>query len=181
MKSAKVPRDFILQAIQRQYAYDVYTGVLSKGGKTVGKVKPGTSYLYAGVIVSDPSYLTVQCNLPSTVSCGISTTANGRVRRLTTNNRIDNLRLSTRAENNRNKGKMRTRPTTSRYVGVSYHKGKGKWQAYITCDGKRLHLGTFPTEEEAARSYDAAALRLFGRFARPNFPVVGNETTSSPS
>ena len=63
---------------------------------------------------------------------------------------------------------------TSRYKGVSWSKkvSNTKWTAQIQEDGKKTHLGIFNSEEEAARKYDEAAVRL----GRPlNFPATGEE------
>ncbi len=87
-------------------------------------------------------------------------------------NRLDNtranLRVCTRPENARNKGKLHA--TSSRFRGVSYRKCSGKWAARIRFKGKCIHLGYFTDEEEAARAYDRKAVELFGEFARLNFP-----------
>lgn len=87
-------------------------------------------------------------------------------------NRLDNtrtnLRLSTRAENARNTGKQRN--TSSRFKGVDYSRYNEKWRARLRCHGKRISLGYFDVEEDAARAYDLAAVQYFGEFARLNFP-----------
>ncbi|MGA7730337.1 MAG: hypothetical protein WCD37_03580 [Chloroflexia bacterium] len=47
---------------------------------------------------------------------------------------------------------------------------RNPWVARIKRYGVGYYLGVFPTVEAAARAYDAAAVRLFGEFARLNFP-----------
>jgi hypothetical protein len=82
-------------------------------------------------------------------------------------NRRANLRLATHSQNQWNKRKMEN--TTSRFVGVSFRENRGKWTAYIGVAGKRIWLGNFDSEIEAARVYDEAAKKYRGEFARLNF------------
>lgn len=69
-------------------------------------------------------------------------------------NRIGNLRLSTKAENGQNRAARKT--STSGLVGVSQIKGKAVWEAYIRVNRVKIHLGLFPTKEDAGFAYAAA-------------------------
>jgi AP2 domain. len=89
------------------------------------------------------------------------------------NNQKDNLRICTRRDNSRNKRMPKRPKTISRFKGV-YPSANGKWVAVISFtddQGKHSsHLGTFTEDMQAARAYDAAALAIFGEFARLNLP-----------
>lgn len=79
-------------------------------------------------------------------------------------NRIINLRLATRTENNWN---TRARAdNTSGFKGVYYHKTNNRWVAKIQRDGRRLFLGCFPTKEAAAAAVIAVRADLHGQYAR---------------
>lgn len=69
-------------------------------------------------------------------------------------NRIANLRITTRSENVCNTGLRST--NTSGYPGVSWHRGKGRWRAAIRLNGRKIHLGYFDQAEAAGAAYAAA-------------------------
>lgn len=69
-------------------------------------------------------------------------------------NRIENLRECSIAENNQNlsclpKGKAKS----SRFIGVYWYKRRNCWRAAIKHNGKKIDLGNYKTEEEAFQAY----------------------------
>lgn len=75
-------------------------------------------------------------------------------------NRIENLRECTQAQNMANRNLQAN--NTSGFKGVTKAKTQGKWLAYV---GRR-HLGTFDTPEAAHEAHKNAALALYGEFTR---------------
>lgn len=85
-------------------------------------------------------------------------------------NRRRNLRPATPAQNAQNR---RPHPgTSSRYKGVGWNRRGRNWTAVINLAGRRLYLGHFTNEEDAALAYNAAALEAWGDYAWLN-PVDG--------
>lgn len=83
-------------------------------------------------------------------------------------NQRHNLRPATRGQNMGNRRLPQNSATG--FKGVTKRKVGYRYQAQIGANGKHYYLGNFATAEEAARAYDAAAIRHFGEFARLNFP-----------
>lgn len=77
------------------------------------------------------------------------------------NNRLNNLRPASNIQNCRNQKKSR-----AGLKGATWHRATGKWAAQIRTPGKNNHLGLYATEEEAHAAYCAAAVGIYGEFAR---------------
>lgn len=80
------------------------------------------------------------------------------------NNRIENLRESTTAQNSYN-SKLRV-DNKSGVKGISWF--KGKWVVHVRIPGKHLYLGRFVTLEEAKAVIEKARNEHHGDFARHN-------------
>ena len=84
----------------------------------------------------------------------------------TLDNRKQNLRLCSIAENNRNVGKRKN--NISGYKGVFLNKKISKWFAQVSFEKKGIYLGSFSSKKDAARAYNRAAIKYFGKFAQLN-------------
>lgn len=80
------------------------------------------------------------------------------------NNKIENLRVASRSENNYNQ-KMR-KDNTSGIKGVSFSKSHKKWRAFIQVDKQYKHLGYFDSAEKATKAIKKVRKQLHGEFAR---------------
>jgi hypothetical protein len=109
-------------------------------------------------------------------------------------NRRENLRICTAAENSYNKTKVikknnnidendreeiddqdnkkpkKVKKIQSKYKGVRQD-NKTEWSATITKDGKKYEMKHLPDEITAAKMYDIMSEELFGNFSAKNNPV----------
>jgi hypothetical protein len=92
----------------------------------------------------------------------------------------ENLRID--VNGHMNHADQHKTPGTSRFKGVYWNKGSGKWHSRIRVphsgpgQGVRFNLGYFTSEIDAAKAYDAKARELFGCYARLNFPAPGERS-----
>lgn len=73
------------------------------------------------------------------------------------NNRLENFRAVSNAENHRNRRNQSN--NTSGVSGVGWHKASRKWQAYIAVNRKDVHLGYFTNKDEAISARKAAEIK----------------------
>ena len=90
-------------------------------------------------------------------------------------NRRQNIRVCTRAENMRNASIK----NSTGFRGAYHDPANNRYRAEIKVDGARIRLGSFRTAIEAALAYDDAAAQLHGEFATLNFPPVSGSDLAS--
>lgn len=89
------------------------------------------------------------------------------INRNSLDNRRENLRLANSSQNKLNRN-LQSNNTTG-YRGIWLQCDGKKWGATLKLNGKKTHLGVFPTKEEAAAAYDRAAREAQGEF------FIGND------
>ena len=90
----------------------------------------------------------------------------------TLDNRKENLRVCTNAQNCWNREKNKN--NTYGYKGIKFDARRrlAPWQVYVGHHGNRIYVGNYATPEEAARAYDKKAKELHGDYARLNFSEI---------
>jgi hypothetical protein len=86
-------------------------------------------------------------------------------------NRLENLRLVTNAENLRGYAKV-VKGSSSKYRGVSICGRTNRWLASVCYNGKRFFVGSFASQVAAALARDIKALEL-------GYPVEGTNFFSA--
>ncbi len=92
-------------------------------------------------------------------------------------NRRSNLRRCTLSQNSINCA--RRGGLASRFRGV-HHLPPASWQARIQANRLVINLGTYSSEEDAARAYNRAAIERHGEFARLNDVPETTRASSTP-
>lgn len=81
------------------------------------------------------------------------------------NNLRENLRIATKAQNMRNRGKQKN--NTSGYKGVGWDSERGRWKVQLRANRKNI-MKRFLELKEAVEFYNQVALKYHSKFARLN-------------
>jgi len=74
------------------------------------------------------------------------------------NNCIENLRVVNNQQNSQNRSHRKN--CSSKFKGVCFYKRDKKWHAYLDYNKKRIHIGYFDNEIEAAEAYNKKAIEF---------------------
>ena len=92
------------------------------------------------------------------------------------NNRIENLRLATRSENQRNRQHLDKRNRTG-FTGVFWHKDHKRWEVNIRVNRRTIYIGSYLDKHDAIKARRLAEAKHFGEFApaRNHWPSIQGE------
>lgn len=144
------------EKLNEVFQYNVdgsFTVKIKIGYRVVGQILSGSidSYGYARLRVSGKQYIFHRLvwiyhhgDIPKTHQID-------HINGIKHDNRIENLRLATIAENAQNVNKRTD--NSSGCIGVSWYKPLQKWRVQIQVHKRKLHLGYFNTKIEASDTY----------------------------
>jgi hypothetical protein len=94
------------------------------------------------------------------------------INRNTLDNRRCNLRVCDNSQNSMNKIKKKSK---SNYKGVYQRNDTKKYEASICVRGKRIKLGCYENEDQAAIAYNMASIAHHGEFSNININIMMNK------
>ncbi len=135
--------------------------LLRKAGDTAGSFDKRTGYIFirAG---GDHSWVAAHRFALFCLSGDVPPDEVDHINGIRNDNRAVNLRIATKHQNQRNA--RRRKDNSTGFKGV--RRDGLRFSARCRVGGKRVHLGTFDTAEEAHNAYLAAAAESYGDFAR---------------
>lgn len=172
-------------AMLKEWQVDTENGIVysRRTGKSIGSIHKVTGYVVIGKWANGKDYNIKRSNviwwgkylkMPS-VKMDIDHHDGDR-----TNDRIENLRELTHQQNLAKKRK--STKGSSKYMGVSFHKTKKKFQALVGKCGKRYSFGYYEDAKEAAIARDRGVIKLYAKEMREtgflpplNFPEILQE------
>lgn len=90
----------------------------------------------------------------------------------TLDNRKDNLRICSNADNLKNRVKL-PKNNTSGIIGVRFRADRNKWYSEIQCNNQKINLGSYTNKEDAIKARLEAELKYFGEYKSK---ILNNET-----
>lgn len=151
------------EALAARLRYDPETGHLFwVAGRQKGR-RAGCVAASGYVVIRFDGHTYMAHRLAWLLAHGVDPTEIDHRNRDRADNRLANLRLADRTENNANRPVRRD--SVSGIKGVQFHRQSGKWRARIKARGKAASLGLHETPELAGAAYMRAAKAVFGEFA----------------
>jgi hypothetical protein len=136
-----------------QWYADIWNGRLA--GKPAGSAYGGG---YLGLAIQNEKYLAHR--VAWVMHYGEQPTEIDHINGDRSDNRIANLRLVTRTENNMNSARQSN--NTSGCQGVTWDKQTNRWRAFIKKDGRTIRLGLRQQGRENAPNANLASMRTAG-------------------
>ena len=160
MRDLRVPH-FTLETLKEHIEYNPATGIIYRKMANGRLKESGTKDANGYVQLSVDGFRTYAHRLIWFYTHGYWPGCEiDHVNRVHDDNRLANLRLANNSQQKANEGLRST--NTSGYKGVSWCSRKKKWQATITFQGRREHLGYSDIAEDMHAVYCKRAAELFG-------------------
>lgn len=156
------------EEISKQFIYDPSTGLITRRIRA-SQMKAGS---IAGTKSASDGYVKVRFNRRLILAHRMAWTLFyqespigfiDHINNDRSDNRINNLRLASKQQNNHNS--LIRKDNKLGIKGVHYNQRDKRFTAQIKFDNKRICLGNFLTANEAAIAYNNAAMKLHGEFA----------------